>query len=209
MKRSLFFLVLLTTVLLAVGCSDQPSPTDTPEIIQATNTPEPTKELTSPTPTSIPIIPELTVVRLTANGDARDWYPIWFPDGKRILFISDRDYVEAGGGPDYFAEYYVMNADGSQPYIFTEEENPSGYIYPFYQWSPDGTAFLVSGQWEVFWRMSAIVRFLLRGVETWPGLRCTSTAPGILTSANSGDLLSQPQEPCFGVIDGDQAFPAA
>jgi len=40
-----------------------------------------------------------------------------------------------------------MNADGSQPYLFTEEENPSVTIFPLYRWSPDGSQG-VAGGWS-------------------------------------------------------------
>ncbi|MGZ4777606.1 MAG: TolB family protein [Thermoanaerobaculia bacterium] len=40
---------------------------------------------------------------LSADGVPNDWFPRWSPDGKRIVFMSDRS-----GDP----EIYVMNADG-------------------------------------------------------------------------------------------------
>jgi Tol biopolymer transport system component len=141
-KRIIVWMVLIGSMLVG-GCAGENI-----EAAQATNTNTNTATSTvercestptsSPvsTPTIVPIIPELTVIRLTANGDAKDWYPIWFPDGKRILFLTNRNDL---------SEYYVMNADGSQPYPFLKEENPSGHIYPLYRWSPDGIQGVAAG----------------------------------------------------------------
>jgi TolB protein len=57
---------------------------------------------------------------------ARDQWPAWSPDGRRIAFMSDRD-----GSPDVF----VMNTDGSSVRNITrtkalEESHPA--------WLPDG-----------------------------------------------------------------------
>ncbi|MEW6094878.1 MAG: hypothetical protein AB1531_13035 [Chloroflexota bacterium] len=57
---------------------------------------------------------------LTNTPDARDWDPVWSPDGTQIAFLTDRD-----GN----TEVYVMNADGSNPVNIsqspeTEEGSP-------------------------------------------------------------------------------------
>lgn len=43
-------------------------------------------------------------LRRLTTGSANDSYPAWSPDGRRLVFSSNR-----GGGTDL----YVMNADGS------------------------------------------------------------------------------------------------
>ena len=76
---------------------------------------------------------ELSVWVPSSNGDATnltshaadDWQPAWSPDGRRIVFGSDR----AG-----LAEIYVMNADGSGVTRLTN--NSGDDRLP--AWSPDG-----------------------------------------------------------------------
>jgi TolB protein len=62
--------------------------------------------------------------RLT-NNRAIDWYPSWSPDGKRIVFDSNRDKNR---------EIYIMNSDGSNLTKLTDE--PAGDFHP--SWSPGG-----------------------------------------------------------------------
>ena len=60
-----------------------------------------------------------------AEPAVRDGAPSWSPDGKRIVFYSERD----GNG-----EIYVMNSDGSQQTRLTNSSADEGY--PMF--SPDG-----------------------------------------------------------------------
>jgi len=54
-----------------------------------------------------------------------DSHPVWSPDGKKIAFISNRDY--------HFS-LYVMNADGSNSHLVTDKVLELGEP----AWSPDG-----------------------------------------------------------------------
>ena len=74
--------------------------------------------------------------RLTENRHI-DSQPSWSPDGKRIVFVSDRDGHVVHGIPTY--EIYVMGADGRNQQRLTE--NPDRDSQP--SWSPDG-------KWIVF-----------------------------------------------------------
>ena len=57
------------------------------------------------------------------NNDTDDQYPTWSPDGKRIVFVSNR------GGND---EIYVMNSDGSgQTRLTNNRDKEDGPV-----WSP-------------------------------------------------------------------------
>ena len=68
------------------------------------------------------------------NTPRYDKDPSWSPDGKRIVFTSDREE------PFGYSDIYVMDADGSDPQRLTEngnnDEDPS--------WSPDGKRIVFS-----------------------------------------------------------------
>lgn len=80
--------------------------------------------------------------RLTSN-QVYDWHPNWSPDGKKIVFVTNRD----GAGTD---EIYLMNPDGSGTVRLThtkaEENTPI--------WHPDGNRIFFSserdGNWELY-----------------------------------------------------------
>ncbi len=77
------------------------------------------------------------LVNLTVGSEAQDEIPNWRADGRKIVFMSDRETalnppVPGFEGPDF--EIFVMNADGSKQRQVTfnelDDEDPA--------WSPDG-----------------------------------------------------------------------
>lgn len=57
-----------------------------------------------------------------------DDYPVWSPDGTKIIFISDESY------PSYSSDLFIMNPDGSDRQPLTD--NTDIYEYYFPAWQP-------------------------------------------------------------------------
>ena len=66
------------------------------------------------------------------NNPSHDRDPSWSPDGKRVVFFSNRDGHAMHGRPT--SEIYVMDADGGNPQNLTNDRNDDR----FPSWSPDG-----------------------------------------------------------------------
>jgi Tol biopolymer transport system component len=71
-----------------------------------------------------------SIVALTSNTFF-DGYPVWSPDGQKIVFTSDRDGA---------LNLYVMNQDGSNVVRLTTTAAPAQDRFP--TWSPDGIRIL-------------------------------------------------------------------
>ena len=70
--------------------------------------------------------------RNLTNDPSDDRDPSWSPDGKHIVFFSNRDGHVIDGRPT--SEIYVMDADGGNPQNLTNDRNDDR----FPSWSPDG-----------------------------------------------------------------------
>jgi Tol biopolymer transport system component len=89
--------------------------------------------------------PDGTSLRNLTPEGAFEYSPVWSPDGRRLLFISDSDL-------------YVMNADGTGRTLVTAGQPEIGS----YRWSPDGrmiaftyTGFIGDEPFEDLWVMQA------------------------------------------------------
>ena len=86
--------------------------------------------------------------RNLTNDPHDDRDPSWSPDGKRIVFFSNRDGHVMDGRPT--SEIYVMDADGSNPQRLTKNRVHDR----FPSWSPDGERIVFvsdrDGNWEIY-----------------------------------------------------------
>ena len=71
--------------------------------------------------------------RRITSGMAFDSQPKFSPDGKRIVFVSDRDGSE---------NVWIANADGSEPRKLSSDSGSIEFASP--SWSPDGTHVVAS-----------------------------------------------------------------
>lgn len=113
------------------------------------------------------------VVRLT-NHAASDYQARWSPDGRKIVFVADRDSAVVAGWWQAVPDIYVMNADSSGAARLTR----SKLISTEPDWSPDGRKIVFSRKEEVGEKFgiyvmnadgSAAVRITPK--ETWDDFR--------------------------------------
>ena len=67
-----------------------------------------------------------TDLRQLTNNTARDLHPDYAPDGRKLVFVSDRDFAPG---------VYTMNADGTKQ---RKTSRGSGVAFASPGWSPDG-----------------------------------------------------------------------
>lgn len=76
-------------------------------------------------------------VNLTKNA-AYDGWPMWSPDGKKIVFSSNR------AGPANIGQLYLINRGGTGLQQITD--GPGSFVQP--SWSPDGNKIFAHQHWE-------------------------------------------------------------
>ena len=114
--------------------------------------------------------------RLT-SGQAYDMQPVFSPDGKRIVFISDRNGSE---------NVWIANADGTKPRAVTTTERES-YMSPI--WTPDGE-YVIAAKGAQLWlyHESGGSGVQMTGVSSAPaGAGPAPAAPALLGPVFSHD----------------------
>lgn len=84
------------------------------------------------------------VSRLTGDGNATERTPRWSPDGRQVVFASNRAHYSGAtrdtGSPDL--DIWVVNADGSNPRRLTTD--PAHDTDP--AWTPDGAGVVFTSE---------------------------------------------------------------
>jgi Tol biopolymer transport system component len=113
---------------------------------------------------------------LTAGSPAFDGNASWRPDGRKIVFTSDRatpgnPTPPGSTGPDF--EVFVMNADGSNPTQITYNDlDDDGAA-----WSPDGSLLVVQRDFDPVRGQSAYELLTMKANGTRE--RNITTSPGV------------------------------
>ena len=133
------------------------------------------------------------------SGMAMDSQPVWSPDGRTILFISDRSGAE---------NLWLMDADGGNPrQISLYDDNPV-FISP--EWAPDGQSILVSRYWAdrnayELWAFAPVAGNMgevLRATHPDDGSEAQISSLGARFTADGGAIYLS------SLSEGDPAFNA-
>lgn len=122
------------------------------------------------------------------DGMAFDVQPRWSPDGKQIVFVTDKD------GSD---DVWVVDADGKNPKQITKTDRTQ-FLSP--EWTPDGKYVIVSRNAQLFGTVYALYLYHKDGGT---GVRMTAAAPPAPAAAPGGPPAQTPPQrnyvaPAFG-----------
>jgi Tol biopolymer transport system component len=110
--------------------------------------------------------------RLT-SGPAFDSQPRWSPDGKRIVFLSDRSGAE---------NIWLCDADGSNPKALTKGNNN---LYASPEWTPDGDYIVASRTSGVLGSVYELWLYHKDGGSGTAMLRVPAPGPGVPPPMNT------------------------
>ena len=122
------------------------------------------------------------------SGLPFDAQPRWSPDGKQIVYVTDKD------GSD---DVWIINADGSAPKQITRSDRVQ-WVSP--EWTPDGRYIVVSRNSALF---STTYALYLYHKDGGSGVRMTPGAPPAPAGAQGGPPGATPPQrnyvgPAFG-----------
>ncbi|MEP7380901.1 MAG: amidohydrolase family protein [Gemmatimonadota bacterium] len=126
-----------------------------------------------------------TAVRIT-SGTPFDAQPRWSPDGRAIVYVSDRS------GAD---NVWIADADGRNPRAVTRDERRN-FVSP--DWTPDGDFVVVSRSMEIVNRPQDYQLFMYHRTGSGSGVQLT----GRQSAAAAGDSTAPRPRAVFGIAFG-------
>lgn len=77
------------------------------------------------------------------TNNAEDWYPVWYPDSKRLFYFSDLG-VELGDGAGHLQGMAIIGLDGEKHDILSDETGK----FRRAEWIVPGKSLFIAGGWD-------------------------------------------------------------